>query len=91
MNKRHAQVVSCNALVRKKIAARMQDAMMPLGSVSHSAGVVQRYRNTHMLPVRKTKVRLIFRAVESLSLQTIGIGRQSMSTSVMIFGRLAKR
>lgn len=34
IGKRHVQVLSCKASVRKKIAIRMPDAMMPLNSVS---------------------------------------------------------
>ena len=94
-----AQVPSVTASVVKKLVKRMMDVTSPLCWVDNSVSTIlqkdkavqQNREETHMLPVRKVRVKPTFIFLDICSLQISGSGMTKITTSVMMFGRVAHR
>ena len=77
---------SKNALWRKKILRRTQLAIKPLDQVSGARPLKDFCGRTYTLPIKNTADKPTFWATGACSFHTMGMGSESMTTSVMMFG-----
>lgn len=86
-----AHVPSSKAFSEKNSAKCQMDANRPLFSYEYKSCSLKFVSGTYMLPVRKVIVKPILDLREVWSFQTTGNGKMSITTSVMMFGRLPHR